>query len=222
MQRLELEVSEKNRKEFRDLVERFTSKHKANQIKYAAFSIPIKNGELYLAIRNTPPSKGLYCAIGGKIDKKNQESINISLGIPIHRGSGRLVEMGFERPTVAAIREFCEEMYSNKQFPRDFDIDNQFRIMRLGSFGDVNTGVDCYMRLLEVPEDLPFKPSPREIGKIDKVSNIDPKQLNPLTAVALDFIKIDPELSQYKDQIPSLDVVEVKYFWLCSAPLFEY
>jgi hypothetical protein len=82
------------------LTNAFESKNKSITTQYAAFAIPIIGGKIYLAVRNTPPHKGLYSAIGGKIEKTN-EAIPISPFFDVNEwlmSSIHLDELGFEPP----------------------------------------------------------------------------------------------------------------------------
>lgn len=195
-----------NIEKLRQFSNRFSDKQKSSEVKYAAFVIPLRDGVIYLAERNTPPFKGLYSAIGGKMESGGTDDNDLDLT----SSSFRLKKEGFERPTEAAIREFCEEMYYRTEFPKEFELDD-FKIVKLFRIDDVVTGVSCYFRLVSVPSHLPFVPSPREIGKVNRLVDIDPTQINPLTKVALIEIRNDNTHTSYHDQLPSLDKLMVDY-----------
>lgn len=179
-----------------ELSDVFDSKHNANKVKHAAFVIPVVNGEIYLAERNTPPFKGFYSAIGGKVDCSSEQWSQLG---PTSR---QIVEQGFERPSLAAIREFHEEMYGC--LPEDFDL-AQYRWERIGCINDAVTGVSCHIRLFDVLNSE-FSPSPRELGLISRISDIDSVQINPLTRLALKM------LSEVSCEVAAPDLSDVEYF----------
>jgi hypothetical protein len=76
-------------------------------------------------------------------------------------------------------------MYIHKIFPQDFNPED-FQLTKLARISDVITGVHCFIRVLELPEEYAaFNPSQREIGKVEALENIAEGQINPLTKVAL-------------------------------------
>ncbi len=206
-------LSDADIKKFDDLSRMFDERQKLNRVKYAAFAIPVKDGVIYLATRNTPPFKGFYSAVGGKVDESAE---CLGFGNPT-ASSIRLGELGFERPTTAAVREFCEEMYFGRKFPDGFDLD-KFEAAKLFCINDSVTGVSCYIRLVSVPSELYFTPSPREIGRVDRLVDIDPTQINPLTKVALVGMAKERSCSDFHDQLPPLDKLVVDYF----GPIWDH
>jgi len=177
-----------------DLVTAFLEKRDREGKKYAAFAIPVVDGIIHLAVRNTPPHVGLESAIGGKVERGE------SLVFPDPtRASVNLEILGYETPTSAAVREFFEEAYSRTV--TDIDL-QKIEIARLGCYDDLVTGVSCYMRVVRVPA-WSFHPDPRQIGIPRPLSQIDPHRINPLTCLALHYLRNHEEFAR---QIPGLEL----------------
>ena len=189
-----------------EIAEEFFEKQSQNKVKYAGFTIPVRQGELYLAVRKTLPFEGLYSAIGGKVDEEALKRRPVL--ITPSATTIRLMSEGFESPTTAAVREFCEEMYAGNVFPEDFNLED-FKISRIAKINDCNTGVSCYMRLVTVPANLEFSPSLREVGDITKLIDIPPEKINLLTKLTLNIIADSPYHTQFLDQIPKRESLRV-------------
>ena len=95
----------------------------------SAFILPVVNQRLHLAQRGTELFHGYWCAVGGKSKERSPEQANkMSLSHLVTKPWGsqlsvndRIREsMGREYGLETAIREACEELYSNRRYPEDF------------------------------------------------------------------------------------------------------
>jgi hypothetical protein len=216
--------------ELSDLIDKFWNSHNRAKVKYAVFTVPVINGDIYLAQRNTPPQMGLYSLIGGKVDPFTEQDPKIEL--PTSQGSAYLGGKGFERLKWTSLRELIEELYNRGEKLTGEDIKSldlkRFRIYDHETLLDANTGVKCYTKVVEVPEEFSlsgrmikgdkFNPSDREIGRINRLSvshsYIPLVQINPLTKVAL-VLKPrvdDSPLSRYANQIPEIKCEQKRGF----------
>lgn len=202
--------------ELEQLIASFHEKHGSVKIKYAVLTIPIIEDHIYLAERNTPPLVGLYSLVGGKVDPLNEDNPDIEF--PVSPGSYDLRNKGFERLKWTCFRELLEEMYnSGNKLSRD-EIKSlylkEFSVYDHVTLRDCNTGVECYTKILTVPNNFnigariirskEFNVSEREIGRVEKVSLIPIEQINPLSQIALHFMEKKEGFRKYSQQIPQI------------------
>jgi len=185
---------------------------------YAAFALPAVHwaGEpglqLYVAVRNTPPFQGLYSVIGGKVER-NVENTDIAAKLPDRSSSSFGLESeGWERPSLAAVREFCEEMYTRAK-PELIVKGDVLSMRRIVRADDEVTGTSCYVRLMIVPG-MDFSPNSREIGDIKPLKDVSPRLLNPLTQVTIRGMYELPGFENFRDQLPRLEDLTVS----CEGP----
>ena len=164
----------------------------------ASFLLPVYHEEIMLAQRKTPPHRGLYSVIGGKCKRTGQERALAPYHLIEKPGGYRVLSIvdrlamkqGDETPNETALREACEEIYSHKKYPPDF-YGCDFRLKRLGSIDDFTYGFTCSIALGTL-DDVPFSfsPSELEIGELTPLHSIAPEQINPLTILALEDVRM--------------------------------
>lgn len=92
----------------------------------AAFLIPVVDGLIYLGQRGTPPYQFYFSAVGGKAEKKGKGELwNKPYMIEKLGGHMRVsiydrvaIEEGRELVVNTALREFWEEAFHDKEFPK--------------------------------------------------------------------------------------------------------
>ncbi len=112
----------------------------------ASFLIPVIDDDIYLCQRGTEPYQGYWCAIGGKADPKKSTLCSIwASPLKIEKPGGHKVssigerfreEAGMEPITETAVREGCEELFSNRSFPQDFSSSDFSELCSLGFIQD--------------------------------------------------------------------------------------
>ena len=181
----------------------------SNNIKYryTGFFIPIIDGQICLAQRGTEPFKGYFGAIGGKAeynfsqDKSTSPKIFDRPHLITQMGghvrvsiSDRIADyQQRERPSQSAIREFLEEIFSEKKFPEDFSEDDIKDTYNLGTIEDV---------FLQNPNEIwvnefimgkinrvDFSPNTREVMSFKPLEKLTSGQIFPLTKMALHNLK---------------------------------
>lgn len=164
--------------------------------KRASLSIPLYKGKLLLAKRNTEPHRGKYSAIGGKAERTSVARVLAPVHLVEKQGGHKVESLrdkfaraaGRETTAEAGLREFCEEFFSNKSYPCDFHKSN-FHMYLLGDVYDVLFDCIVDFHLLLIPSKFKPSPSERELGDIAFVEKIDPKEINPITKVALEEVR---------------------------------
>jgi hypothetical protein len=168
----------------------------------AVFIIPIINNKVYLAQRNTEPYKNYFGPVGGKIDKlhknhKDQLFYSDPIGqifgnIKLVQKEKELIQQGFENTKLAGFREFCEEIFTDKNYPQDFK-ENQFEPnLRLFEIIDENTVknkiVKCTVYITKI-NSTDFSLSKREITQFKPLELINENQIFPMAKVMLYITK---------------------------------
>jgi len=209
-------------KTYDELVEKFRKNSEKSKVKYAVFSIPIVNGKIILAKRNTAPQIGLYSAIGGKVDPAKENVPDIPF--PMSGGSYSVMNKGYERLKWTGIRELIEELYHNGEKLSEKEISGldltRFNIEDHSTILDTNTGIKCNFKVITLPERFivgnstiesnKFVPSKREVGDISELLKIDPGEINPLTKLALYTLQFDhaEKFHGLLSQIPEIKIVD--------------
>jgi len=168
---------------------------------YTAFLFPVVDGRLFVGQRNTPPFEGFWGPIGGKNDSRK----NVA---PSRWDSPKLIEkmgghkvlsivdrysdmIGAEYMQGTAVRECCEELFSDEKFPDDFEDDDFSDVVRVGSLDDC---VEIKGRTVETANYIyisrvgrtDFSPSPREIAGFKPLTEITSgDRMFPLAKLAL-------------------------------------
>lgn len=175
-----------------------------------SFLFPVINGRLYVSQRGTPPHQGYWGAIGGKNTNTSHPYNQLHC---IEKLGGTKVlciadsinkKLGLEFCIGAAIREFCEEVFSDKSFPEDFNEKDFTNMHRIGSAIDTFGGreFDCNFVIAQVNRN-DFYLSPRELTAF---APLDSKFLGlkdriwPLSKLALAHLK--SMLCEFKDFYP--------------------
>ena len=123
---------------------------------HTAFLLPVIDGELYLGRRGTPPFTGYWGGIGGKADVNKENPWNKPKLIEKMGGAKVISHVdefmnaeGLECIASTAVREFCEETFSDRKFPKDFsenDITNVARVCSINDkFNDAETANYFYL-----------------------------------------------------------------------------
>lgn len=155
------------------------------------FLIPVVDDKLYVAQRGTPPYQNYWGPIGGKSDApcegnpwdKPHQVEKLGGHLVIGIADSIAIEEGREHIQGTVVREFCEEIFSERNFPEDFKLEDVTDIKRLGFIADkamvngVTHDVHNYFYLARVNrkdfslskrEILGFKPL-EELGREDEI-----------------------------------------------------
>ena len=159
----------------------------------AAFVLPVVGDSIYVGMRATPPHRGFYGAIGGKIDPYSDQNM-LQTSRPEWASTVTAVNnlttcLGEEFPSEAGIREFCEEAFHGRTYPDGFEPRDITDVIWLGMIRDrdpVRPAVhhDCYFFLARVNR-RDFSPNPRELADIMPLVSVPWRQIYPLTQIAL-------------------------------------
>ena len=166
------------------------------------FLIPVFRDKIFLGQRNTEPYKSKFSAIGGK-----QENFSLDNGFFsfLFREDEDLGDMNFlnkidksffngkkEAILTTTIREFCEEIFTEKIFPSDFNLSQFINIVDLGSVYDKFNGKEfiCSFFLAKVDIDLSsISLSSRELMCLKPLAQIRESEIVPMTKFALIQLK---------------------------------
>ena len=164
----------------------------------ACFLIPVLDGEIWLGRRGTEPHKNQYGAIGGKaIEHRDSGLANAPRVIETIGGGSKLSvadrlaqEYGLEWPAETAVREFCEEAFSDQRYPEDFAEGDITNIIQLGGMNDDISGrtYHCLVYLATIHR-TDFSLSRRELSDLRPLSTVHPETIFPLTQLALLHLK---------------------------------
>jgi len=112
-----------------------------------SFLLPIVNEKIYLGRRGKNPFQGYWGVIGGKAEHlKGDNPWNLPRYVTKLGGhkvmsicDDFLKKKGMEYLTGTVVREFCEEMFSGRKFPDDFNEEDFQNLVHLGYIDDSGT-----------------------------------------------------------------------------------
>jgi len=164
------------------------------------FIIPVIDGRIWLAQRGTEPYKGFYGAVGGKQEETGRilyDTSHTFKGLNDVNRSSIVDEVartqGKELVSETSLREFCEEMFSNRKFPEDFSREDITNVYKLGFIVDSQASDpvyqnECYFHIAMIHRG-DFFPSPREVTDFRDIRDINPERIFPLTRIALNHLE---------------------------------
>lgn len=165
-----------------------------------SFLLPVVDGELYLGQRNTEPHKGMWGAIGGKNETAATTApfarphyIHLA-GTKFGSVEDKITSIADREPlSETAVREFCEEVFSQSNYHDDIGQTDITDIAQLGFIADVlssqpNVVNFCYFHIANIHK-KDFALSPRELADLRPLSDIEPTQVYLLTRMALQQVR---------------------------------
>lgn len=164
-----------------------------------AFLFPVIDDQLYLGQRGTPPFASYWGAVGGKSDVPTENNPWDEPHLIEKMGGAKVIcvadrfarRKGREHLQGTAVREFCTEIFSNRNFPRGFEEGDITDIIKLGFVSDVaevrgeQHDVSNYFYIARVHR-KGFSLSPREITGFKPITDLTSEdKLFPIGKIAL-------------------------------------
>ena len=175
------------------------------QVEESSFILPVVENRLYLAKRGTKLFHNHWCAVGGKSKPRSPEQAHkMSIPYLVTKPWGpqlsvndRIREsMGREYNLENALREVCEELYSNRRYPEDFSPEDFAHPIRLGYWDDTFKIDDRegkahnYFFMVKLFK-TDFHPSPREVVDFKPLEQIPVgSPIVPMTRLALIHMRV--------------------------------
>jgi len=176
---------------------------------YSSFLLPVIDGKIHLGQRGTPPYKGHWGPIGGKSQQaegtafwqRPHELTTICGGKKTSIADRIAITLGHEYRGETAVREFCEEAFSLRKYPDDFQEQDITHVHKLGYWKDFHPNHPqknfvCYVYIATINLH-DFSLATRELTELRPLEEIvEPDTaLFPMAKVALAHLQYTLSLS---------------------------
>lgn len=197
--------------------------------KIANFVFPVIEGLIYVGQRVKPPHPGCFGPVGGRSGSMQENSLWQQPQLMHLPGGLKRISWadyfcksnGLEYTIDTAVREFCEEIFSDKVFPHDFSSDDVQNSYRFGFIMDNNETAPeigtycCYFHIAKIHR-TNFSLKLTEISQFKPIVELSAQDvLFPLAKLALEELRAlleqyggcysFPYSSKLAEQIPEFD-----------------